>query len=95
MTRQVLPSMLTDRERWFQAKCEAQSPTLRACACGYLNRKTFWRFTKLDILWFEVYTWLIADPRYSRCLHENLVQAADARNAIPVEQAYSAVIPLA
>lgn len=43
-----------------------------ACVCGLLNRRLAFRTVGMEDLCFEVYSWLIADPRASFCAHEDV-----------------------
>lgn len=42
-----------------------------ACVCGLLNRKSAFSTVEIADSCFEVYSWLIADPRASHCAHED------------------------
>lgn len=45
-----------------------------ACDCGLLDRKFAFRTVGMEDSCFEVYSWLIADPRTAHCTHEDITR---------------------
>ena len=93
LVQQKLPGMTADRDKFRQARPGTALSAGRACTCGLLNRQMFSRSTSMESVCFEVYSWLISDPRSRRCTHENIMERA-SDVILSFEAAKTSIIPL-